>query len=60
MNESHSTTPVQLLCFLDLLREIRLMVHELVFGVDQRIQIDRGLTKDTKNFGTFPVRFLKF
>ena len=55
MNKSHSITTFHLLSFLGLPPEIRLMIYEFVFGVDQRIQIDCGLTKNKKTFGTFPV-----
>ena len=37
------------------------MIYELVFSFNQRIQIDCGLTKNRKDFPTFPVvRLLKF
>ena len=56
-----SMKPKPFLSFLDLPSEIHLIIYELVFGVDQRIQIDCGLTKNKKNLGTFPVvRLLKF
>ena len=55
MNESRSKTPSQLLSFLTLPPEIRLMIYEFVFGVDQQIQIDCGLKQNKTKFGTFPV-----
>ena len=55
MNESHSTTPLQLLGFLNLPPEIRLMIYKLVFDVDQRIQIDCGLTMNKKKLGNLSV-----